>query len=84
MELNEENNKLEKSISDFYSAFPNGNQIHGDIVTEPPKYKGLMGYDHKTGGTIQIFRDPDTFNEVKQATARRGQSSILRKTTPRT
>ena len=76
--------KRNDTLQNYYDAFPNGNTIPEDIKIDPPQYKGFMGYDHKTGGTLQICRDPETFEEVKQATARRGQSSILRKTTPRT
>lgn len=76
--------KRNEHINNYYDAFPNGDTIPDDIKIDPPKYKGFMGFDHKTGGTLQICTNPETFAEVKAKTARKGQSSILRMTTPRT
>jgi hypothetical protein len=52
------------------------------VKVDPPMYKGLMIYTGKTGATIQVCKNPDTFNYIKSATDRTAQQSILRKQTP--
>lgn len=57
-----------------------------DIIGEMPsgfkeeveEYKGAPDYTHKTGADIMIFKSSTGFKNYKQATARKGQSSILR------
>jgi len=57
-----------------------------DIIGEMPsgfkeeveEYKGALIFDNKTGGDVSIFKTSAGFNSYKKATARKGQSSILR------
>lgn len=57
-----------------------------DIIGEMPsgfkeeveEYKGALIFDNKTGGDVQIFKTSAGFNNYKKATARKGQTSILR------
>jgi hypothetical protein len=42
-----------------------------------------MIYDHKTAGALAVFSDSEAFDSFKNATNRKGQQSILRKTTPK-
>ena len=57
-----------------------------DIIGEMPsgfkeeveEYKGALIFDNKTGGDAAIFKTSTGFNNYKKATARKGQSSILR------
>lgn len=48
---------------------------------QPAVGKGMMIYDHKTGGTL-VEMPVAVFNEAKRLTDRKGQSSILRKVSP--
>ena len=47
------------------------------IANSTPK-KGLNVYLDKSTMVMQTFSDPSSFEYAKQATARKGQSSILR------
>jgi hypothetical protein len=47
-------------------------------VDEVQRYRGSLVFDHKTGGTLQIFRNPEDFAVHKKITNRKGQQSILR------
>ncbi len=57
---------------DIIGEMPSG------IKEEVEEYRGAPDYTHKTGADIMIFKTSAGFNNYKQATARRGQSSILR------
>lgn len=47
-------------------------------VDEVQRYRGSLVFDHKTGGTLQVFRNPEDFALHKKITNRKGQQSILR------
>ena len=68
------------SIHAYYAAL--GGKYVAPPKVDPPMYRGFMGFDNKTAGALQICKNPDTFNEIKSLTDRKGQSSILRKVTP--
>jgi len=57
---------------DIIGEFPSG------VKQEVEEYKGAPDYTDKTGADIQIFKSSASFKNYKQATARKGQSSILR------
>jgi len=57
---------------DIIGEFPSG------VKQEVEEYKGAPDYTHKTGADIMIFKSGAGFKNYKQATARKGQSSILR------
>ena len=57
---------------DIIGEFPSG------VKQEVEEYKGALIFDHKTGGDVAIFKTSAGFNNYKKATARKGQSSILR------
>lgn len=48
---------------------------------QPPIGKGMMIYDHKTGGQM-IEMPAEQFAEAKRLTDRKGNMSILRKVSP--
>lgn len=48
---------------------------------QPPKTKGFMVYDHKTGGTLCEVPE-STYELYKQTFDRKGQQSVLRKVSP--
>ena len=52
------------------------------IKEDPPKYKGNMVYDGKTGATIDIIKDPKVFAKVKADNARVANQSTLRMQAP--
>ena len=47
-------------------------------IAQPPIEKGVMVYDHKTGGQLQILSESG-YELHKQAFGRIGQQSILRR-----
>jgi len=57
---------------DIIGEFPSG------VKQEVEEYKGAPDYTDKTGADIMIFKSSAGFKNYKQATARKGQSSILR------
>ena len=60
-----------------YPAFPIGYKK----AVRPPdveRYRGSLVFDHKTGGTIQVFKNPEDFERHKKITNRKGQQSVLR------
>lgn len=59
-------------VLDILGEFPSG------VKQEVEEYRGAPDYTHKTGADIMIFKTSAGFNNYKQATARKGQSSILR------
>jgi hypothetical protein len=58
--------------------FPIGRKVSVPRSVETPRYRGSLVFDHKTGGTLQIFRNPEDFAVHKKITNRKGQQSILR------
>ena len=48
---------------------------------DPPKKKGIMIYDQKTGGQLYIG-DPSEIDMLRKDTARKGNKSILRLKSP--
>lgn len=59
--------------------FPIGRKIAGvPRGVDIPRYRGSLVFDHKTGGTLQVFRNPEDFDRHKKITNRKGQQSILR------
>ncbi len=58
--------------------FPIGRKVSVPRSVETPRYRGSLVFDHKTGGTLQIFRNPEDFQVHKKITNRKGQQSILR------
>jgi hypothetical protein len=73
---NNKNTYVPANVSDILGLLP------PPVKVDPPPYRGNMVYDQKTGGVINIIKDPDTFNYIKSATRRVGQQSILRHQTP--
>lgn len=57
-------------------------ELPTNIKEYVPKYKGLMVFTQKTGGELAIFKNPETFQATKEAVARKGPKSILRKQAP--
>lgn len=51
---------------------------HGAKMANSIPRKGLNVYLDKSTMVMQQFVDPSAFDKAKQATARKGQSSILR------
>ena len=66
-------NTTESFLSDIQKSIASAEKIANSI----PK-KGLNVYLDKSTMVMQTFSDPSSFEYAKQATARRGQSSILR------
>jgi hypothetical protein len=60
-----------------YPAFPIGYR-KAVRLPDVERYRGSLVFDHKTGGTIQLFRNPEDFERHKKITNRKGQQSILR------
>ena len=60
-------------LADIQKSIANAEKIANSI----PK-KGLNVYLDKSTMVMQTFNDPSAFEYAKQATARKGQSSILR------
>ena len=66
-------NTSEAFLASINESIANGEKIANSI----PK-KGLNVYLDKSTMVMQTFSDPSAFEYAKQATARKGQSSILR------
>lgn len=59
--------------------FPIGRKVSVPrAVDTVQRYRGSLVFDHKTGGTLQVFRNPEDFDRHKKITDRKGQQSILR------
>jgi len=59
--------------------FPIGRKVSVPRALDPvPRYRGSLVFDHKTGGTLQIFRNPEDYATHKKITNRKGQQSVLR------
>ena len=56
----------------------NDSIAHGEKIANSIPRKGLNIYLDKSTMVMQTFSDPNAFEYAKQATARKGQSSILR------
>ena len=70
---------MNKIIQSYYAAF---GSTYVPPKIDPPKYKGFMVYTQKTGGFINIVKDPDQFADIKSDIARVSNQSILRKKAP--
>ena len=66
-------NTTEAFLADIQKSITNAEKIANSI----PR-KGLNVYLDKSTMVMQTFNDPSAFEYAKQATARKGQSSILR------
>ena len=66
-------NTSEAFLASIEQSIANAEKIANSI----PK-KGLNVYLDKSTMEMQVFNDPSAFEYAKQATARKGQSSILR------
>ena len=66
-------NTAQAFIDSINQSIANAEKIANSI----PK-KGLNVYLDKSTMVMQTFNDPSAFEYAKQATARKGQSSILR------
>jgi hypothetical protein len=68
------------SLESYYHAM-NGRYVEPAKI-DPPMYKGFMVYTQKTGGFINIVKDPNQFAEIKDDVARISNQSVLRKKAP--
>lgn len=61
-------------------AFPVGNKKLTSPLTisSVERYKGSLVFEHKTGGVLQLFKNPEDFERHKKITNRKGQQSVLR------
>lgn len=68
------------NLESYYRAL--GGRYVPPPKVEPPMYKGFMVYTQKTGGVINIVKDPDQFADIKDDVARVSNQSVLRKKAP--
>jgi hypothetical protein len=52
------------------------NTTHCVACSDTPAYKGMLSFSHKTGGSVQPMR-PETYNNMKRYTSRKGKRSNL-------
>jgi hypothetical protein len=69
-------NKLSDTALDILGLLPS-NQIKRDV----PRYRGIMCYDGKTGGSLMVCT-PSQYDLIKSATSRVGNQSVLRRQAP--
>lgn len=58
--------------------FPIGRKVSVPRSVEVPRYRGALYFNHKTGGILQVFKNPEDFERHKKITNRKGQQSVLR------
>ena len=69
---------MDAGIVSRIPPYPIGRKVSVPRSVETPRYRGSLVFDHKTGGTLQVFRNPEDFDRHKKITNRKGQQSILR------